>query len=310
MTTRLIGDLGGTHCRLALSINGGAPSQERTLQAADFSTLESALQHYLAEVAAAPTQACLAVAGAVSRAPFRMTNLDWQCDGAALQQQLKISRVAFINDFEAIALAIPALSDAQMLDLGGAPDPGKPSTVLGPGTGLGVALLLPTDSGFVAVATEGGHVSLQADTPAEQEVFEYWRRRGLPLSRETLLSGNGLQRIYQAIAQSSGAPAANGREVSARAAAGEATAIDAIAMFMALLGSAAGDQALSCGARGGVYLAGGILPKLRKHLENSDFRQRFDNKPPMQHYLQEIGVRLITHDNPGLLGAARHAFVD
>lgn len=308
MALRLIGDLGGTHCRLALSEAGGAPDQAQTLRAADFLTLADAVQHYLGDVKASPDEACLAVAGPVSADTFQMTNVEWQCDRLALQQQFGIKRLAFINDFEAIALSIPALHAEDLMELGGIIDRSAPMAVLGPGTGLGAALLIPCTGHFKAIATEGGHTSLQADSEDEQHVFAYWRERGIPLSRESFLSGIGLYRLYQAIADINHLPlcARNGGDVSTLAEAGDSTACAAIAMFMGLLGSAAGDQALSAGARGGVFLAGGILPKLREHLLGSDFRQRFENKAPMAHYLNPIAVRLVLHDNPGLLGASQY----
>ena len=308
MALRLIGDLGGTNCRLALSEAGGAPEQLCSLRAADFPTLEEAVQHYLEEVKASPDEACLAVAGPVSETRFQMTNVDWQCDRLALQRQFGIQQLAFINDFEAIALSLPALQDADLMALGGSIDLSAPMAVLGPGTGLGAALLIPCDGHFKAISTEGGHTSLQAENEIEQQVFAYWREQGIPLSRESFLSGIGLYRLYQAIAHISHQPlrANNGGDVSALAEAGDATACHAIAMFMGLLGSAAGDQALGSGARGGIFLAGGILPKLRQHLANSDFRQRFENKAPMAHYLRPIAVRLVLHDNPGLLGASQY----
>jgi glucokinase len=304
---RLVADLGGTHCRLALADNTGALTQVQTFIAAHYSTVEDAITVYLGDKDARVKNACLAVAGPTQAHTMTMTNLSWRTTAQQLNKRFGFEQSAFINDFEAIALSIPALAADELLDIGlSSIDLRSPIAVLGPGTGLGVAQLIPCGHHFMAIATEGGHTSLQAHTSTEQAIFNYWQAQGLALSRESFLSGPGLYRLYAAICslEKSECGADEGGAVSQLAAQGDALATAAIDVFFSLLGSAAGDQALACGARGGVVLAGGILPKMRNALLNSPFRERFEAKPPMQDYLKRIPSCLIVHENPGLFGAS------
>lgn len=309
---RLVADLGGTHCRFAIIEQAAGPLlHTQTFIAASYPTLEAVLADYLHGLPLAPESACLAVAGPSSGSSMIMTNLGWRAQAEALQQRFKLRHVLFINDFQAIAQAIPALAEGDSMAVGaGTVDLGQPACVLGPGTGLGVALLIPDANSPVAIATEGGHTALSANTDREAAVFAYWRQKSQPLTRESFLSGPGLLRIYSALCGLDGLTPAtrHSPDIQTLAEGGDNTAGEAIALFCALLGSAAGDQALSCGARGGVFLAGGILPALREFLLTSEFRARFENKPPMQTYLRAIGTRLILADNPGLLGAAHWPF--
>lgn len=309
---RLVADLGGTHCRFAVVEKPAGPLlHTQTFVAASYPTLEAVLADYLHGVPSTPESACLAVAGPGSDTSVTMTNLSWRAQAEELQQRFKLQRVLFINDFQAIARAIPALAESDSMTVGkGTVDLGQAVCVLGPGTGLGVALLIPGADSPIAIATEGGHAALSANTEREAAVFAYWRQQSQPLTRESFLSGPGLLRLYTALCALDGLPPAtrHSPDIQTLAEGGDNTAREAIALFCALLGSAAGDQALSCGARGGVFLAGGILPALRAYLLTSEFRARFENKPPMQAYLQAIGTRLILADNPGLLGAAHWPF--
>lgn len=310
-TMRLVGDLGGTHCRLAIAGTDGSLADIQTFKAADYPSVEAAISAYLKTTDVVPAAACLAVAGPTARDAMLMTNLSWRTTDKALNEQFGFSQSAFINDFEAIALSIPALTNDDLMTIGAHSESDKlklslPISVIGPGTGLGVAQLLSIDNHVRAIPTEGGHTSLQTETAIEQQIFTYWRERGLPPSRESFLSGPGLFRIYCALCalEKKETRAKDGGHVSEFAAGGDRLAKQALEVFLALLGSAAGDQALACGSRGGIVLAGGILPKIRKELSESDFRKRFENKAPMQHYLSEIPTSLILHDNPGLLGAS------
>ncbi|HCS27006.1 MAG TPA: glucokinase [Spongiibacteraceae bacterium] len=310
---RLVADIGGTHCRFALADDEGKLSRVETFKAANYATLEQAVETYLNAGNCQPETACLAVAGPTTHQSMVMTNLSWHSSSAQLNSRFGFRLSAFINDFEAIALSIPALEAADFLPVANAQsnsaqlDLTLPVSILGPGTGLGVAQLIPSGKHFHAIATEGGHTSLQAATHKEQAVFAYWQGRGIALSRESFLSGPGLLRLYTGLCalEDSECAADSGDSVSQLAARGDGLAAQALDMFLSLLGSAAGDQALACGSRGGVILAGGILPKMRDQLLNGRFRERFEAKAPMQHYLQRIATNLIVHPNPGLLGASR-----
>ncbi len=307
---RLVADLGGTHCRLALASEAGgkvALTDVQTFVATNYNCVEDAIDTYLSNKGINVESACLAVAGPTLADTMTMTNLSWRTTTRQLNQRFGFKHSAFINDFEAIALSIPALAPDDLLDIG--PNAIKlnfPLAVIGPGTGLGVAQLIPCGDHFSAIATEGGHTSLQAQTSAERAIFAYWQNQGLTLSREAFISGPGLFRIYTAICalEKCGSSASDGGDVSKLAANGDTLARQALEVFLSLLGSAAGDQALACGARGGVILAGGILPKMRKELLKSPFRERFEAKQPMQDYLEEIPTSLIVHEYPGLLGAS------
>lgn len=304
---RLVADIGGTHCRFALADEHGELSDIQRFRAADYASVEDAIETYLAGIKKPAETACLAVAGPTEHDAMAMTNLSWRTTASQLNKRFGFIRSAFINDFEAIALCVPALEAADLLHISHRqPDLTLPIAVLGPGTGLGVAQLIPCGEQFVAIATEGGHTALQAATIIEQNIFDYWKAKGLPLSRESFLSGPGLLRLYSALCALSNSEclADSGGAVSDLAAEGDSIARQALDIFLGLLGSAAGDQALACGSRGGVVLAGGILPKISAQLPSSSLRERFEAKAPMQHYLKSIPVSLILHENPGLLGAA------
>ena len=220
-----------------------------------------------------------------------------------------LQRLRVINDFEAIALALPALAADELLQIGGGTAVrGSPMAVLGPGTGLGVAQLIATRDGFQPVSTEGGHASIGPCDEAELQLFATLMRNGQHLCREALLSGPGIERIYWALCLDAGSAyhGYTAAEIQAHAVAGsDATCRAALEHFCAFLGTAAGDQALCCGAQGGVFIAGGIVPRFTEFLRHSRFRARFEAKGPMRDYVSAIPVYVITRENPGMLGAAR-----
>jgi glucokinase len=308
-TLRLVADIGGTNARFALAREDGTLREPRSLGTRRFASLTEAAQEYLRAIGARPREACIAVAGPVNGDVVRLTNHRWEFSIAATRDALGLARLRVINDFEAIALALPALRADDLEQIGGgAPVPGRPMAVLGPGTGLGVAQLIATRDGFQPVSTEGGHASIGPCDEAELQILATLLRNGQQLSREALLSGPGLERIYWALCltgniEYQGYAAA---EIQARAVAGsDATCRAALAHFCAFLGTAAGDQALCCGAQGGVYIAGGIVPRFTGFLRQSLFRARFEGKGPMRGYVSAIPVYVITRENPGMLGAAR-----
>ncbi len=306
---RLVADIGGTNTRFAL---GGADGQLRAplaLATRRFDSLADAARSYLASTGARPREACFAVAGPVSGDSVRLTNHRWAFSIAALRDALGLERLRVINDFEAIALALPALGAEELLQVGGGePLHGRPMAVLGPGTGLGVAQLIATRGGFQPVSTEGGHASIGPCDEAELKIFATLMRNGQLLCREALLSGPGLERIYWALCLDGGGDyhGYSAAEIQAHAVAGsDATCRAALEHFCAFLGTAAGDQALCCGAQGGVFIAGGIVPRFTEFLRRSRFRARFEDKGPMRDYVRAIPVYVITRENPGMLGAAR-----
>ncbi|BFM07220.1 glucokinase [Halioxenophilus aromaticivorans] len=316
---RIIADIGGTNARFAYAASEGSIEQEKVLKTVDFETFEAALADYLGHLPSdinTPEEICLAVAGPIHDGVVKMTNTHWVIDQHTLLSGTfhnnRFSKAAVINDFEAIAISLPHLNDEQKASLGGGQeDHNCPMTVLGPGTGLGAALCTPFNGHWVPFATEGGHVSLGPVTAREFKLFQFWRDKGLDTAREYYLSGPGLERIYQAVSVelTGSATTLNAAEISQLAAEGDSTALAAIDCFCALLGSAAGDQALATGARGGVFIAGGISLKLIDFLRRSSFRKRFESKSSMQPYLAKIPTYVITEPNPGLIGSS-YACID
>lgn len=308
----LIGDIGGTHTRLALC-SAGTYGEIAVFRNAEHGALAEIIAAFLAaRGAAAAALACrLAVAAPVNGREVTLTNRAWLISAPELEARFGFRQVRLVNDFAAVALALGALGADDCQALGGGPgDPDAPRLVLGPGTGLGAALWLPAAGPEFVLATEAGHATLAAADEREAALIAAVRRRHGHVSAERLLSGPGLAELYRAVAELEGrdAVALAPAEVSARALAGsDPVAVAALGHFFALLGGFAGNLALGTGARGGVYLGGGILPRLREALAASAFRARFLAKGRFAAYLEAIPLALILHPEPGLLGLARAA---
>jgi glucokinase len=314
---RLIADIGGTNARFALVNNtqiiGGTAD---SLRCGDFSSLFSAVDHYLKhqQITGDITEAVFAVAGPIHNDEVVMTNQSWSFSTEQISQLLQIPRVRLLNDFEAIAQSLPWLQASDYRQVGTQKiDPSRPLCVMGPGTGMGVALCIPGASGATCLATEGGHAGLAPHTELEQQLFSHLLQQRQTISRELLLCGPGLLRIYQSLGAIRGQTAelASASEIQYQAVKGACSlAQQALATFCGLLGSAAGDQALNTGSIGGLFIAGGIVPRFIDFLQASEFRSRFDHKPPMSDYMQGIGTAVISCDNPGLIGCAQFLMPD
>lgn len=313
----LIADIGGTNARFALT----DPLSETpellhplSLPCAEFASLQHAAESYLAKVEVQPGRAAIAVASPVSRDEVRMTNRAWSFSQNELRGELGLRQLLMLNDFGAVAWSIPALRPDDMDLLHGQtqmPLRG-PITVLGPGTGLGIALLVgDTVSDWRVIETEGGHVSFAAQGEEEQAIARWLNARFGRASNERLLSGSGLSHIDAALAAyDAGTAAADDapmREPSAIVAAALAgrdlRARRTLAHFCAVLGSVAGDAALIHGAKT-VVIAGGIVPRFLPFLRASAFRERFLAKGRFAAWLETVSVEVVTHTAPGLLGAA------
>lgn len=303
----LLADIGGTNVRFTLGRDGefGAISAFKT---ADHKDLESAIRAYLgtAGLDAPPRRAALAAAGPVENDVVQMTNLDWHIDAARIQDEIGIEKVRLVNDFESVAWAIPLLQASDLHQVGGgqAVD-GQTSVVLGPGTGLGVAGYVPHAGGGSIVVGEGGHVSMPANTDREAAVLAEAHEELDHVSAERLLSGEGLERLYRILARVDGreVPVRTAAEVAGAAAAGDcAVCGEAVDMFCDMLGTIASNLALIFGARGGVYIAGGIVPKNRDYFAASGFRQRFEAKGRFGGYLARIPTSIVMHPEPAFLG--------
>lgn len=307
---RLVGDVGGTHARFALVDPAGALRDQRVLASAEFGELAEAVERYLSEVDAVDVgEAAVAVACPVLGDDVRLTNLHWTFSIAATRERLGLSRLRVLNDFEALALSLPALVAADLEVLReGERVAAAPHALIGPGTGLGVAGLVPSGAGWVAVPGEGGHRDLAPATEREWRVFQRLAERFGHVSAERVLSGPGLVWLYEAICAADGRAAERlePSEVTARAAAGEgAQCAEATALFSGWLGAVAGDLALTLGARGGIFLGGGLLEPMGAAFDRRRFVGRLLAKGRFEAYLRPIPVARIRHAFPALLGAAR-----
>ncbi|WP_433473118.1 glucokinase [Spirillospora sp. CA-142024] len=304
----LVADVGGTNARFAL-VDGpdGTPFNVRSLPTRGHSGLAEAAAAYLARYApeAEPVAACLAVAGPVGDGTFHLTNAGWPRTSAeAVRTRLGLPHLEVVNDFEALALSLPRLGADDLVFIGDErPAAGGPRAVVGPGTGLGVAGLVPAPSGWVPLPGEGGQVDVPPATDREVEVTRLLRAEKGAATAEYLLCGAGLARIHRYLALIDGAPVRvrTAEQISENR--DDPLCREALEMFCALLGSLAGNVALTLGARGGVYLGGGILPRIVDVLRGSAFRARFEGKPPVEDYLRAIPTALIVHPAPALAGA-------
>ncbi|NEA21825.1 glucokinase [Actinomadura bangladeshensis] len=303
----LVADVGGTNARFAL-VDGpdGVPSDIRSLPTRDHPGLAEAAAAYVDAVGVRPSAACLAVAGPVADGTYHLTNAGWPKGTLdAVRAHLGLPHLDIINDFEALAYALPRLDTDDLILIGDrAPAADAPLAVVGPGTGLGVAGLIPTPSGWVPVPGEGGQVDVPAATDREIEVTRLLRAEKGAATAEYLLSGAGLARIHRYLGTLDGDPGEDltAQQISERR--DDPRCDEALRMFCGLLGSLAGNAALTLGARGGVYLGGGILPRIVDVLRDSSFRARFEGKPPVEDYMRAIPTALIVHPGPALVGAA------
>jgi glucokinase len=313
-TARLLADVGGTNARFAWQDHAQAPlTHVRVLPGADYPTLQAAMRAYIDGVGQGePAEAAIAIANPITGDAVRMTNHHWAFSQAAVRAEFGLRRLRLLNDFTALALALPDLTPEQLRQVGGqAAVADAPMALIGAGTGLGVSGLLPSgQGGWVPVQGEGGHVTLPVETDRERLLMDGLIARYGHASSERLLSGQGLLDAFEILCT---ADAATTSGINSPAAVTEAAlqarhpqAVEALALFCALLGSCAGNLALTLGARGGVYIGGGIAPRLGAALDASAFRQRFEAKGRFQGFLHAIPVWVITADpSPALLGAAR-----
>ena len=309
---RLIADIGGTNARFALVDNDGLPAEARTLPVAGYPGLVEAAQAYLA--GRRVEEAVVAVATPVEGDAVSFTNAPWSFSVREAQARLDLVRFAVINDFVAQALAVAHLRPGEREQIGGGePLAGRPVGVFGPGTGLGVSMLVEIAGRHAAFPTEGGHVSLAPRTPRERALLDRLEARFGHVSNERVLSGPGLLNTARALAELDGRPleADTPEGVTRGALDGTCPACgEAVALFSALLGAAAGDLALCYGARGGVFLAGGLCLSLGALFDRRAFRARFEDKGRMRSYLAPIPAYLVSRQDTGLLGVARYRLED
>lgn len=307
---RLLADIGGTNARFAWQRPGRKPTGVRVLPVAEHPTLETAIDHYcsITDMPSRVSHVALAVAGPVTGDRVQLTNSPWTFSTAEVRQRFGFEHLEVINDFAALALAIPRLRPDERIKLGrGRAVPNAPIGVLGPGTGLGMAGLLFTDRGPRTLPSEGGKVALPAADDREAHVIEILRRATDYVSAEYVLSGPGLVRLYEALAVAAGrtARATSAATITRAALNGRSQlAVATVDMFAAMLGTVAGDLAMTIGSLGGVYLGGGIVPRLGEALRRSPFRRRFEQRGTFSHYLMSIPTYAITARMPAFRGLA------
>jgi len=313
----LVADVGGTNIRFGVVALDGAAGPvvqtQASFPAARYAGIAEAAQAYLASLGATspPSAAVLALAGPPQDGGFAMTNSKWRTSVPELCKALGTQNVRLINDFEAIALSVPRLAAEDFVAIGGVAGPERRPhevvAIVGPGTGLGVAGFVRTNETILPLAGEGGHVSFAPIDALEIEVLRSFMARFGRVSVERLLSGPGLRNLHAALATIEGvaAPDLSPEEITLKAEADSASLCGRVfAMFCAILGSVAGDVALTLGARDGVLIAGGILPRHPDFLAHSAFRARFEAKGRFENYMKKIPTRLIVQTWSGLIGAA------
>ena len=323
---RLLADVGGSHARFASQFEPqGLLSPCRSYSCADFETLWDAICHHLwREGLAPPRSSAIGIATAITGDHVRMTNHHWAFSIRSLKEALGLQRLLVLNDFSALALALPGMDPGARRQVGGGTAvAGGPIALIGPCTGLGVSGLIPSspnggksgskngskNGSYVPISGEGGHSSLASLDPEEAAVLTVLQRQFGHVSAEIALSGPGLMNLYRALSEVRGQPveAPQARAITHLGLAGrDPLAVATLNLFCSLLGQVAGNLALTLGARGGTYLAGGIVPALGTWFDGSPFRTSFEAKGRLRSYLQPLPTFVLrASDDAALLGACR-----
>lgn len=313
--TILVADIGGTNARFAIADIADKKIAIRNMQvfrAEEFDSIHDAAKTYLKSISDKPAQACFAAAGPVDNEVVDFTNSHWTLRVSDVSKELNIDELRVVNDFSALAAGVRHMPDDSFVQVkAGTPMAHSPTLVIGPGTGFGQALLIPTGAAEKVVATEGGHVLFAPRTAQESAVMNFIARDHPRVSIERVLSGHGLVNVYRALCALEGAAPvlADAREITDAARAGDCpVAVNTVDVFCAALGCVVGDAVLATGARGGVVLGGGILPKIENLFRNSDFVNRYTDKGRMTGYIGDVPVKMMIRDDAALYGAA--AFFD
>jgi glucokinase len=309
----LLCDIGGTNVRFALAPTPGAPlialGAARTAQ---FAGLAPAARAHLPKDAPTPRSMMVCAAGPANGRLLALTNAHWIIDGPETARELGLEQGLTLNDFEALAFALPTLEAAQVRRIGPAlPGGPGPRLALGPGTGLGVAALAEIDGRYVAISSEAGHMDF---APADAQEAALWAHVARPhgrVSAETLISGPGLERLYAAACAQADPPpgdptarALSAAQITQEGLAGPGLARESLRLLWRLVARFAGDMTLAFLARGGVTLAGGVLPRIVSLLDDAAFRAAFENKEPMGAILRDVETQIIVADHAALVGMA------
>ncbi len=309
----LIGDIGGTNARFSVVMDAGSePSGPQIVKTADFGTIDEAIKAAVIDhLSIQPRSAILAVAGPVNGDAIPLTNCPWIVRPKDMFATVGLGDIVILNDFEAQALAVVALDDGYLEQIGGgAAEPDASRIVLGPGTGLGVAGLIHFHGKWIPIPGEGGHMDIGPRTPRDLEIFPHIEPLEGRISGEQILCGRGLVNTYRAIAKADGKPAPFTEPAEISGAALDRTdpvAEEALALFVTCLGRTAGDLALVFKSRGGVYLTGGITARILPALKAGNFREAFEDKAPHREMMASIPAYVITHPLAALAGLGAYA---
>ncbi|MES2150630.1 MAG: glucokinase [Pseudomonadota bacterium] len=306
---RLLADIGATHARFALQTAPGVFRSVRVLKCDDFEDIVALLRFYLADHADVTlNHAALAVANPINGDSVRMTNRDWKFSTDAVRRELHLHTLLIVNDFTALAMALPGLKPDDLMQVGaGTPAANAVIGVLGPGTGLGVSGVIPTVDGFVTLGSEGGHVNFAPSDEREFAILQFAWSEWSHVSNERLISGPGMEIIYRALARRNGvtaAPRSSPEIISGALDEHDALCLEVLDCFCGMLGGAAANLAVTLGAFGGVFIGGGIVPRMGEWFASSAFRARFEAKGRFSNYLAEIPTYVITTPNPAFHGVA------
>jgi glucokinase len=309
---RLLADIGGTYARFALEVAPGEFAHMASLRCAEHADFHAAVTAYMGSLSGVSLvdikNAAVAIANPVAGDEVRMTNYHWKFSIEQMRARLQFDNLVVVNDFTALAMAVPSLLPNQRRQVGGGMAvPRSVVGLIGAGSGLGVSGLIPADNGWVALGTEGGHTSFSPRDEREVAILQFaWRQHG-HVSFERLLSGPGIELIHRALTVNAGKPyqALGAPEITRQALAGEdAVCAETLDVFCAILGTAAANLAVTQGAFGGIYIGGGIVPRLGAYFDQSPFRGRFEDKGRFTDYMKGIPTFVITATDSTFVGAS------
>lgn len=306
---RLLADIGGTNARFALEYAPGRIQAMQNLACADYARFEDAARAYMSGPGASARHAVIAIANPVAGDAIKMTNHHWAFSTAAARRELNLETLLVVNDFTALAMALPALEAGDLLKVGGGDaNPQGAIGLVGAGTGLGVSGLVPAGERWVALQSEGGHVAFSPSDEREVAVLQYCWKRYDHVSAERIVSGPGIALIREALAAASGVQAdlslSTADIVERGLAGGDALCRETLDCFTGMLGTVAANLAVTLGATGGVYIGGGVVPRFGDYFAGSPFRARFEKKGRFSAFTAQIPTLLITAPYPALQGAA------
>jgi len=306
---RLIADIGVTHARFALETASRQLESVATLRISDFPDLHATVSAYLASIGSPPVHhAAMAVANPVDGDLVRMTNSPWKFSIEEARTKLNLRTLVVVNDFTALAMAVPGLQSDELRQVGGGIARERSVIgVIGAGSGLGVSGIIPVDHGWVALGTEGGHTSFSPRNAREIAILEYAWREFDHVSFERLLSGRGIELMYRAIAQHANKAVESlaAQEITQRALdQSDAIAVETLNTFCEILGTASSNLAVTLGARAGIYLGGAIVPRLGEFFDESPFRERFEDKGRFSDYLRDVPTYVINAEQATFRGVS------